>query len=84
MVVMDAEGVTHPYFLKARSLRHAKRQAREWVARTEWAKTVVWVKPAVDGSSPRGLLAVAGLTFVVSGIAITAAMIIGLSLEGAL
>ena len=84
MAVMDAEGVTHQYFLKARSLRHAKRQAREWVVRTEWNPTLSWVKPEGDSRGLPGLLAIAGLTFVVSGIAIVAAMIIGLNLENAL
>ena len=78
MAVTDAEGDIHEYFLKARSLRHAKCQAREWMVRAEWAKTLLWVKPE---ATKRGLLAVAALAFVVAGISITAAMILGLSLE---
>jgi hypothetical protein len=84
MAVVDAEGVTHQYVLKARSLRHAKRQARAWMRRTEWSTTLVWVRPASQQGSARRLLAVAGVTFVVAGLTITAAMIVGLSLEGAL
>jgi hypothetical protein len=83
MAVTDAEGVTHQYVLKARSLRYAKRQAREWVKRAEWTATLAWVRPAGHQGSARRLLAVAGATFVVSGLAISAAMIVGLSLEGA-
>jgi hypothetical protein len=84
MAVTDAEGGMHQYFLKAKSLRHAKRQAREWVAGTTWSATLVWVRPEADQGSARRLLAVAGVTFAVSGLTIAAAMIIGLSLEGAL
>jgi hypothetical protein len=84
MAVMDAEGVTRQYALKARSLRHAKRQAREWVKRTEWSAALVWVRPEGQQGEARRLLAVAGVTFVVSGLTITAAMIVGLSVEGAL
>jgi hypothetical protein len=84
MGVMDADGVTHEYVLKARSLGHAKRQAREWVRRQEWSAGLGWVRPADQQGNARRLLAVAGATFVVSGLVITAAMIVGLSLEGAL
>ena len=84
MAVMDAEGVTHKYFLKARSLRDAKRLARAWVTRTKWSATLVSVRQAGHQGSARRLLAVAGVTFVVGGLTTTAAMIVGLSLEGAL
>ena len=83
MAVMDAEGVTHQYILKARSLRHANRLAREWVTRTKWSATLVSVRPEIQQGGARRLLAVAGATFVVGGLTITAAMIVVLSLEGA-
>jgi len=81
MTVLAANGVTHRSYVKAKSLRHARRDAREWVARTAWCASLVDVSP-VDKSSR--LLVVAATTFVVSGIVITAAMVIGLSVEGAL
>jgi hypothetical protein len=83
MAVVDPEGVTHSYILEAKSLRHAKRQAREWVRRAEWP-TLVSVGRADQQGSARRLLAIAGVTFVVGGLTISAAMIVGLSLEGAL
>jgi hypothetical protein len=85
--VVDAEGVVSQYVFTARSRRGAKRQAREWVARTDWGATFVGIKPVVDdGWAAKGLrlLIVAGLTLVASGTTITAMMILGLSLEGAL
>jgi hypothetical protein len=80
MAVENAEGVTHTYFFKATSLRHAKRHAREWVSRTEWSATLVEVAPA-DGRGwesrrRRRLVAVAGVTFAVSGLTLTAVMIL--------
>jgi hypothetical protein len=87
MVVMDAEGGTHSYHFKARSGRHAKREACEWVARVEWATSLVEVTPVVEHrrwTRSHRLLALGTLTFVVSGATIAAMMIIGLSLEGAL
>jgi len=85
--VMDAEGVTYQYVFTATSRRRAKREAREWVSRTEWGATLVRITRVVDpGLDAKGLrlLVVAGFTLVMSGITITAMMIIGLSLEGAL
>jgi hypothetical protein len=87
MDVVDDEGVTHRYLLKARSLRDAKRQAREWMTHVEWSATLVEVRPMVDQRSEtrvRRLLVVAGITFAVSGIALTTMMVIGLSLQGAI
>jgi hypothetical protein len=86
-VVADTEGLTSRYVFTARSRRGAKREAREWAARTDWGATLVEINPVVDqGLGARGhrLLVVAGYTLVVSGTTITAMMIIGLSLEGAL
>ena len=85
--VMDAEGATYKYVFKARSRRHVKREAREWVARSEWATTLIGIKPEAHYTSPatsRSLLAVAGVTLAVAGVTIFAMMIIGLSLEGAI
>ena len=84
VVVMDAEGVTNNYIFKARNRRHAERDARECVAQSDRGTTLVGVTPMVDYTRRAGrrrLLAVA--TFAVSGTTI-AAMIIGLSLEGAI
>jgi hypothetical protein len=85
VVVTDARGVTHDYVLKARNAKHAEREARECMAQSEWATTLVGITPIVDYTGParlRRLLAVA--TFAVSGIAITLMMFVGLSLEGAI
>ena len=83
MAFRDAGGVDHRYLLKARSLRRAKREARNWLERTEWDATLIDVT-RVDQSAVRRLVAVAGVTFVVSSVVTIAAMIFGLSLEGAL
>jgi hypothetical protein len=85
--VADPEGATHEYRFDARTRRGARRQAREWVACTDWDATLVGIEREVNprwGARHRRLLAVAGVTFVASGIAISAIMIIGLSLEGGL
>lgn len=85
--VVDAEGVTYKYVFTARSRRRAKREAREWATRTEWGATLVGITPVVEQESgTRGLrtVVVAGFTLVVSGIAITAMMVIGFSPEGVL
>lgn len=79
--VTAADGTKHTYCVKAKSLRHARRDAREWVAQAEWCAELVDVSPLEESSR---LLAVAATTFVVSGIAITVAMVIGWSVEGAL
>jgi hypothetical protein len=86
---MDAEGATYDFIFMAKSRRHATRQARAWMTRLEWVATLVEITPmlkvdqrgAVRG---RRLLAVAGVTFAVSGITIAGTMILALSLEGAL
>ncbi|MBA3380561.1 MAG: hypothetical protein H0T97_01660 [Actinobacteria bacterium] len=85
--VTDAEGVIYQYVFTATSRRRARREAREWASRTEWGATLVRITRLVDpGLDAKGLrlLAVAGFTLVVSGTTISAMMIIGLSLEGAL
>lgn len=83
MTVLAADGTTHRYYTKARSLRHARREAHAWVAEAEWCADLVDVGPVHESSRGR-LLVVAATTFGVSGIVIIVAMIIGLSLEGAL
>ena len=86
VVVMDAEGVRHGYLFEARSRRQAKHDARAWVALSGWA-TLVGITPIVDERSRatgRRLLAVGALTFALSTITIASAMLIGLSLEGAI
>ena len=83
MAVRDADGVDYRYLVKARSLRRAKRQARNWLERNEWDATLIDVS-RVDQNAGRRLVTVAGVTFVVSSLVITAAMIVGLRLEGAL
>jgi hypothetical protein len=45
MVVLDAEGGTHSYHFEAKSGRHAKRDACEWVARVEWATSLAVSHP---------------------------------------
>ena len=86
-VVADREGATSVYVFEARTRRGAKRQAREWVARTDWGATFVGIQrvvPHAREARGRRLLAIAGITFAAGGIMISTAMIIGLSLEGAL
>ena len=85
-VVADAEGAISTYRFDARTRRGAKRQAREWVARTDWAATFIGIERPVQhrsGTKGRRLLAIGGITFAAAGIAISTLMIIGLSLEGA-
>jgi hypothetical protein len=84
-VVMDAKGVTHDYVFKARSRRHAEREARECVAQSGCATTLVGLTPIVEytrRARRRRLLAVAA--FAISGISITSMMFMGLSLGGAI
>ena len=87
-VIADAEGVTSGYCFKAQSRRRAEKDAREWASRQVWGATFVGIaqmgEPRWGTSQGRRLLAVAGITFAVSGLTITTMMIIGLSLEGAL
>ena len=83
-VVVDAEGVTYEYVSIAKNRRHAEREVRESARR--WGATLVGINPVVGrkwGVGRRELV-VAGVTFGVSGVTITAMMIIGLTLEGAL
>jgi hypothetical protein len=85
VVVMDGEGVTHDYVFKARSARHAEREARECMAQSERTTTLVGITPIVDHrrrARRRRLLAVA--TFAVSGITITLMTVIELGLERAI
>jgi hypothetical protein len=87
VVVMDAEGVTHDCFFWARSRRRARRAARLWMAHVEWATTIVAVTPMVgsrERPTRRRLLAVGVVTFAVAAPIITAAMIIGWRVEGAI
>jgi hypothetical protein len=83
MSVADAEGGTHEYLLKARSQRHAERQAHDWVSQTPWCTTPAAVRPVGDQGIARRLLVVGGVTLAVSAPTIAAAVVIGLSLEGA-
>jgi hypothetical protein len=85
--VMDAEGVANRYVFAARSRRSAEDQARRWVRNWGLGETLVGIEPAVDqkkGARRRRLLAVASVSFAVSGITIIAMMIVGLRLEGAI
>lgn len=89
MTAANAEGTTLDFVFMARSHRHAKQQARAWVARSEWATTLVGITPIdeVDHISPvtgRRLLAVAGATFAVAGITLAGTAMLALRLEGAL
>jgi hypothetical protein len=86
VVVADDEGITHEYVFTARSRRGVKQDARDWVAATDWAATLVRITLIDGGFEAKAfrLLAVAGVTLVVSGTLITTMMVIGLSLEGAL
>jgi len=83
MTVADADGGTHTYGIKARSLRDARRYAREWMVGVEWCTGIVSVRPEFEGSARR-LLVIAGVTFAVATPAVAAAMVIGLRLEGAM
>jgi hypothetical protein len=86
-VIAHPEGEIYEYLFEGRSRREVKRDVRAWCQRTSWGATIVEIRPSValsqDAEGHR-LLRVAGVTFGVSGITITVAMIIGLSLEGAL
>ena len=83
MRVRDADGVSHEYLLDATRLRRAKREARDWVGHAKWDATLVGVRPA-QGSNRRPSVARASLAFVVCGVPIMAAIIIGLSRGGVL
>ena len=81
--VRDGEGFTHEYVCMARNRRHAAEDARESVK--QWGATLVGIRPAIDRRSERRrLLVLAGATLTIGAITISAMMIIGLSLEGAL
>lgn len=84
---MDAEGITHDYVFKARSHRHAKRDVHDWLARTEWAETLVEITPIAQsrrGTPRRRRVAIAAATFALSGITIIAMIVVALNLESAL
>lgn len=80
--VMDAEGVTHDYFVSGTSRRRAEAEAKRYWE-DFWGASVVECKSARQRASGRRLLAVAGTTFAVAGVTITATMAIALSLQGA-
>ena len=85
--VSDPDGVIYRYVFTATSRRRARREAREWVSRTEWGATLVRITRAAEpGLRAKGLrlLALASLTLVVSGATIAVMMIAALSLQGAL
>ena len=86
-LIADAEGETYQYVFEATSRWRVKRDVRGWCERTDWGATIVAIKPAVAHRGEAGghrLMRVASITFAVSGITITIAMMIGLSIEGAL
>ena len=80
-VIRHPDGATDHYVFTATSRRRAKADAR--VCAAGWDVTIVEIKRA-DAAKARRLLAVAGVTFVVSGTMIAAMMLVGLKLEGAL
>jgi len=81
--VMDGEGMTYEYVCMARNRRHAADEAGDSVK--QWGATLVGITPAVDRRSERRrLFVLAGTTLTVGAITMSAMMIIGLSLEGAL
>jgi hypothetical protein len=85
--IADEEGNVSELLFEATSRRRVKRDVRAWVERTDWGATIVAIEPAVARGRERRdrrLLRVAGITFTVSGLAIAAMMVIGLSLEGGL
>jgi hypothetical protein len=84
VVVRDSDGNESQYLFDAPSRRRARADARRWATRTSWNPTLIEITPGVRHPDARRLLAVAGVTFVVSSTAILAAMVIGLGLEGAL
>jgi hypothetical protein len=87
--VTDAEGITREYeFYRTSSRRRAKAEAQNYWG-VHWGATRVEVRRAHQGASARlvdvrRLLAVAGLTFVVSGVTIAALMFVALGIEGSL
>ena len=80
-VISDADGETYEYLFESTSRKRVKRNVREWCEQTDWGATIVAIRPHTGGQR---LLRITGITFAVSGITITVAMIIGLTLEGAL
>jgi hypothetical protein len=84
VVMRDSDGNESHYLFDATSRRRARADARRWASRTTWNPTLVSVTPGDRDMHARRLLAVAGVTLVVSSTAVLAAMVIGLSLEGAL
>jgi hypothetical protein len=84
VVVRDSNGNESQYLFHAPSRRRARADARRWAAKTSWSPTLVAITPGFRPVDVRRLLAVAGVTFVVSGATMLAAVVIGLTLEGAL
>lgn len=83
-VVVDAEGERYEYVSFARNRRTAKKEVR--ASAGHWGATLVAIKPVVTRkrSRRRRELFLAGITFCVSALVITAMMLIGLSFEGLL
>lgn len=80
---IDAESVTRRYAFMARSRRRAEHQARELA--TQWGYTLIGLELDRRGEARRRpLVVVAGFTFAVAGIAITAMTAFALTLHGAL
>jgi hypothetical protein len=56
VVVMDAQGVTHDYVFKARSARHAEREARECISQNEWATTLIEISRSSTTQGQQGFV----------------------------
>ena len=78
-VFRHPDGVTDKYVFTATSRRRAKADAQ--VCAAVWDVTLVEITPA-EATQGRRLLALAGVTLVVSGTTIAAVMLVGLKLEG--
>jgi hypothetical protein len=85
--VMDARGVTYEYAYAswARSREAAEAEARRSASESGGTLVALTSVEEPEGRPPaRRLLFVAGVTFLVSGTAIAATMLVGLRLQGAL
>jgi hypothetical protein len=80
--VQDSDGNESRYLFEAASHRRAKADARAWVARTSWEPTLISVEPPAERR--HRVVAVAVVTLAVAAPTIAAAMMITLTIEGAL
>jgi len=82
-VVVDAEGKRYEYVSFARNRRTAKKEVR--ASAGDWGATLVAIEPVLTRKrSQRRELFLAGITFCLSALVISAMMLLGLAVEGLL